>query len=45
MRKSFADKLYLYLMGQGSELLGEELNDQFSSLLSENDWQEMSVKI
>jgi len=43
VRKTFIDKLYFYLMMNGEETLGEELNDQVTILLTEHQWFEMPI--
>ena len=43
IRKETAEKLYLYLMSNGDDLLGVDLNDKLSTLLSEKDWLEITV--
>jgi len=42
IRKEVADKFYLYLMSHGDDLLGVELNEKISSILTDNDWLEIS---
>jgi len=44
VRKTFIDKLYFYLMMNGEDALGEELNEKVSGLLTEHEWFEMPVK-
>jgi hypothetical protein len=43
VRKSMADKFYLYLMTNGEILYGEEKNDQICNDLLDVDWLEIQV--
>jgi len=43
VRKTFIDKLYFYLMMNGEDALGEELNEKVSALLTEHEWFEMPL--